>query len=150
MDALGSYAEEWSATSGVEVDVLVRVLEGTRFAPLIETAIYRIVQEALTNVLKHAQASAVSVLVEQRANELRMIIEDDGVGFERSQSTGNGTGGRRVGLIGMAERVALAGGTLTIESEPGMGTSIYLHIPLNDDTAVSTGGARGCVSGGAG
>ena len=142
-DALGDYAEEWSATSGVPVEVLVMGLDGERLAPVIESTSYRIVQEALTNVLKHAQATSVSVLVERRADELRVIIEDNGVGFEPSQDRADGTGGRQVGLIGMAERAALAGGTLAVESQVGTGTSIYLHLPLSDDALASTGGARG-------
>ncbi len=142
-DALSSYAQEWTATSGVGVDVLATGLDGMRLPSAIETTAYRIVQEALTNVLKHAQASSVSVIVERRAGELRVIIEDDGVGFEPSPGAGDGVGGRQVGLIGMAERATLAGGELTIESAPGAGTSIYLHIPLDDDTSRGTGGARG-------
>jgi two-component system, NarL family, sensor histidine kinase UhpB len=118
---------------------------GTRWhaaPPAIETTTYRIVQEALTNVLKHAQASSVSVIVERRLDVLRVIIEDDGVGFEPSPGTSNGARGRQVGLIGMAERATLAGGELNIESAPGAGTTVYLHIPLGEDTPSGTGDTR--------
>jgi PAS domain S-box-containing protein len=141
-DALHSYAQEWTATSGVTVDVLLRGLDGIRLAPAVETTAYRIVQEALSNVLKHAQESAVSVIVERRARELRVLVEDDGVGFEPHQGGAQGTGGRQVGLLGMAERATLTGGELSIESSPGAGTTIYLHIPLGDDTRGSTRGGR--------
>jgi signal transduction histidine kinase len=141
-DALYRYAEEWTATSGVEVDVLVTGLGDNRLASAIETATYRIVQEALTNVLKHAQASLVSVIVECKSSMLRVIVEDDGMGFDRSLAAGGGTGGRQVGLIGMAERATLAGGELTIETAPGAGTTIYLHIPLGEDRPTSTGAAH--------
>jgi two-component system CheB/CheR fusion protein len=142
-DALRNYAEQWTAISGVSAEVLVEGLDGARLAPLIETTVYRIVQEALTNVLKHAQATSVSIIVEQQASVLRVIIEDNGVGFDPSQGRGDGTGGRQVGLIGMAERAAMAGGTVTIESQLGAGTSLYLQIPLSNDTLTATGGARG-------
>jgi two-component system, chemotaxis family, CheB/CheR fusion protein len=128
-DAIQSYANEWAATNGVAVDVLVTGLDTTRLPPALETTSYRIVQEALTNVLKHAQASTVSIIVERRPRELRVIVEDNGVGFEPTQGRGD-NGGRQMGLLGMAERAALAGGELRIESEPGAGTTIYLLIPL--------------------
>jgi PAS domain S-box-containing protein len=126
-DALHHYAEEWAATSGVRVDMVVRGFDDTRLPEVVETTTYRIVQEALTNVLKHAQASMVSVLVERRSDELRVIVEDDGVGFEPGQN--KGTNGRQMGLIGMMERATLAGGEVTIESSPDAGTTIYLRIP---------------------
>lgn len=140
--ALRSYAEEWSATSGIPVDVLVTGLESTRLSEVIETTVYRIVQEALTNVLKHAQANAVSVLVERRPGVLRVIIEDNGVGFEASERITHGTGGRQVGLIGMVERTTLVGGELTIESIPGSGTTIYLNVPIGADAVEGTGNAH--------
>lgn len=105
VDALGNYAEEWSTTSGVPVDVLVVGFDGAQEArPTRPQSIG--LYEALTNVLKHAEASSVSVLVERRADELRVIIEDNGVGFEPSQGRGDGAGGRQVGLIGMRARGA--------------------------------------------
>jgi len=140
-DALRSYVEEWIATSGIPVEMLITGLNDHRLAPAAETTAYRIVQEALSNVLKHAQATAVSVIVERTSSMLRVIVEDNGVGFERSQSTPDGTGGRQVGLIGMLERATLAGGEVTIESAPGAGTTIYLHIPLREDTRKDTGAA---------
>ncbi len=99
-DALHSYAEEWRATSGIPVDMLIRGLDGTRLPAVIENTAYRIVQEALTNVLKHAQASTVSVLAERRAGQLRVIIEDNGVGFDQSQGGSGSIGERQLGLIG--------------------------------------------------
>ena len=142
-DALRNYAEEWTAISGVTVDLLIAGLDTTRLPSVIESTAYRIAQEALSNVLKHAQATSVSVIVERQVGELRVIVEDNGVGFEPSPDTVQIVGGRQVGLIGMAERAALAGGELTIETVPGSGTAIYLHIPLGDDTPDGTGGARG-------
>ena len=134
-DALRSYVEEWSTTSGVPVDLLVLSLDGLQLRGAIETTVYRIVQEALTNVLKHAHASVVSVVIEYQPGVLRLIIEDNGVGFDASAGSAPGTGGRQVGLLGMAERAALVGGELTIESTDGAGTTVYLNIPLDDGSA---------------
>jgi signal transduction histidine kinase len=73
---------------------------------------------------------------------LRVIIEDNGVGFDASAGIAPGASGRQVGLIGMSERAALVGGELTIETAPGAGTTIYLHIPLGEDTTEDTGNAH--------
>ncbi|HEU4328935.1 MAG TPA: PAS domain-containing protein [Roseiflexaceae bacterium] len=129
-DALHEYTREWSGASGVPVDVLAHGLDGERLPPAVETTVYRIVQEALTNVLKHAQASQVSVILERRDGWLRVIVEDNGRGFDPDMLAGQGRGGRQLGLIGMSERAALAGGELSIESAPGSGTAIFVHIPL--------------------
>jgi signal transduction histidine kinase len=96
----------------------------------VETTVYRIVQEALTNVLKHARAGRVSVILERRGDRLRAIVEDDGQGFDPEALERQGRAGRQMGLQGMAERAALAGGELSVESAPGSGTTIYIHIPL--------------------
>lgn len=138
-DALRQYAREWAQTAGIPVDVvdtgfwggLAAESEGPpRFAEPVESAIFRIVQEALTNVLKHARASAVSILLEQRRDELRLVIEDNGVGFNPQAPAHRRSGRRRLGLVGMQERATLAGGGLEIESAPGAGTTIYVRIPL--------------------
>ncbi|RME40691.1 MAG: hypothetical protein D6796_16880, partial [Caldilineae bacterium] len=100
-------------------------LEGERLPPEVETALYRIVQEALTNVARHARATRVGVLLERRDDRLVAIVEDDGVGFapeEVAQTNG------RLGLFGMRERAEMLGGTLSIESEPGKGTTIFVEV----------------------
>lgn len=128
--ALSNYVEQWSARANVAVDLHTSQLDGERLPLAVETTIYRLVQEALTNVLKHAQASEVSVIVERRSDEVRLIVEDDGVGFGAPAAPGAMGATPQLGLIGMQERVALLNGTLTIESAPGSGTSIFAHIPL--------------------
>jgi PAS domain S-box-containing protein len=142
-DALQSYAEEWAATSGVQLDVLVNGFESARLPSVVETTAYRIVQEALTNVLKHAQATMVSIIVEREPRMLRVIVEDNGVGFEHSGARNESIGGRQVGLIGMSERAVLAGGEIRVESASGTGTAIYLYIPLDDQTREDPGDANG-------
>jgi signal transduction histidine kinase len=91
-------------------------------------------------VLKHAQATSVSLIIERYADALRMIVEDDGVGFDGEVLMRRAPAERRLGLIGMEERVAQLGGTLTIESAPGSGTTVFVHIPLAN---VSQGGRDG-------
>ncbi|GAB4204985.1 MAG: hypothetical protein OHK0022_30650 [Roseiflexaceae bacterium] len=129
-DALHDYTREWAGASGVAIDVLARGLDNGRLPPAVETTVYRIVQEALTNVLKHAQASRVSVILERRDDRLRAIVEDNGRGFDPDALSGQGKNGRQMGLLGMAERATLAGGELSVESAPGSGTTIYVDIPL--------------------
>ena len=87
-------------------------------------------QEALTNVLKHAQAQTVSIIVEYRGNRVRAIVEDDGCGFEADAMMSVPVRERRLGLLGMQERAALVGGTLNIESRPGAGTTLLFQIPV--------------------
>jgi two-component system CheB/CheR fusion protein len=128
--ALSNYVEQWSARANVAVDLHSSRLEGERLPLVVETTIYRLVQEALTNVLKHAQASEVSVIIERHSHEVRLIVEDDGMGFRVPTAPSDPTLTSQLGLIGMQERVALLNGTLTIESAPGSGTSIFAHIPL--------------------
>ncbi|HXQ88621.1 MAG TPA: ATP-binding protein, partial [Solirubrobacterales bacterium] len=86
--------------------------------------VYRLVQEALTNAVRHAEAKRVEVAVEGSADEIRIAIRDDGRGFDLALATG----GR--GLTGMRERIELFGGTIDVSSEPGRGTEIVATVPL--------------------
>jgi signal transduction histidine kinase len=99
-------------------------------SPETETALYRIVQEALTNVARHAQADSVSVLLENRGTSVMLIVDDDGTGFDVTRVMGSGAHERNLGLYGMRERASLLGGTLTLESTPGAGTAVFVEIPL--------------------
>ncbi|HEY72832.1 MAG: hypothetical protein B6I35_02865 [Anaerolineaceae bacterium 4572_32.2] len=100
-------------------------LDDERLPPAVETAIYRIVQEAMTNVLRHAQATRVDVLLERRGDQIVTIIEDDGVGLDHVAATKSG----RLGLLGMQERAEMLNGTLTIESSASAGTTVLVEIP---------------------
>ncbi len=113
---------------GLDVDVDVDVAfeagrEGDRLEPELETGIYRIVQEALTNAVKHGQAQRAAVELVERDHSLRVSIRDDGTGFDPAAATDG------FGLVGMRERVELLGGELTIESAPGSGTRIAVSLP---------------------
>ncbi len=130
---LVNYVEEWSDRSGVGVDFHSTGLDGKRLPSPIETALYRMVQEGLTNVLKHAQARRVSLIIQCSPDQVLAILEDDGRGFDTERVTNSWGPRGRLGLLGMRERVVLVGGTLTIESTPGRGTTIFARIPLPAD-----------------
>jgi PAS domain S-box-containing protein len=133
-DALKSFVREWSAQHGIRARCQCEVsgagLVGGRLDPDIETNLYRIVQEALNNILKHAKADNVSVLLQTRKNEVTLIIEDDGVGFDFVYGPAKASKFSGFGLIGMHERAALLNGTLEIESRLGAGTSVIVHVPF--------------------
>ncbi|NCC30814.1 MAG: PAS domain S-box protein, partial [Chloroflexia bacterium] len=130
MLALRNYVDQWSARAHVAVDLHTSGLDERRLPLVVETTIYRLVQEALTNVLKHAQASEVSIILDRDIDRVRVIIEDDGLGFNMPANWDTLVETQQLGLIGMHERVTLLGGDLTIESAPGSGTSIFALIPL--------------------
>jgi PAS domain S-box-containing protein len=95
----------------------------------METAVYRIVQEALTNIIRHAQATRIDVLLKRRDSSLIVIVEDNGIGFDpKVQHTG------RLGMVGMQERATMLGGTLTVESLPGSGTTVFLEVPWQSES----------------
>ena len=130
LPALERYLKEYGASRGIAVDLHTSGFDGHRLPGPVEIAVYRIVQEALTNTAKHAGASTVSVLLEYRVASLHLIVEDDGHGFDVEEVLSRGEMERRLGLHGMRERAALLGGSLTIESAPGRGTTIFAEIPL--------------------
>jgi len=129
VEAMTGHMETWSAKSGVPYELHTHGLAKGRLSQSIENTAYRVMQEALTNVHKHARASRVSVIVERRPRELRMVVEDDGRGFE-PQRVGTHAS---LGLRGMSERAALVAGTFEVESVPGGGTTLYLVIPLPEE-----------------
>ena len=132
--ALRRYFAEWSEPGNVAVDFHCDGLASSRLPLELETALYRVTQEALTNVLRHAQAKRVSVLLERRAVHVSLIVEDDGVGFEAGAVLEAPGIRGKLGMLGMAERIRLAGGTLDIESAPARGTTVFVRVPLEDKT----------------
>ncbi len=111
----------FSARHQVPIDLQTLRLEGVRLPPSVETALYRIVQEALTNVVQHANANRVSLLLKARAGAVALIVEDDGQGFEVGRLMRDPVDKRWLGLYGMRERAELLAGTLTIKSALGRG-----------------------------
>jgi signal transduction histidine kinase/CheY-like chemotaxis protein len=130
---LRRYTTEWSENNGVPVDFHSDGAEVHRLPLQLETTLYRVAQEALTNVTRHANAKRVSVLLERRSNHVSLIVEDDGYGFDTAIQTSAARG--NLGLLGMRERVTLAGGTLEIESTPKSGTTIFVRVPLEQKPA---------------
>ena len=124
--ALQSLINEWSQRTGVDVHFQSLGLDVIRFTSEVETALYRVIQEALTNITKHAAARLVSVVVERHSGNAIVVVEDDGVGFDPDSLATNG----RLGLLGMRERVTLVGGSLQIEAAPQAGTLIRVCVPI--------------------
>ena len=121
--ALERLRDTFAEQTGMRVDLESRIRE--RLPTDVETALYRIVQEGLTNIVKHAQASAVSIVLRRSRSAVTALIEDDGRGFTPDGS------GEGLGLLGMGERLALLGGRLKIESSHGAGTTIVAEVPLS-------------------
>ncbi|CAA9299346.1 MAG: hypothetical protein AVDCRST_MAG89-347 [uncultured Gemmatimonadetes bacterium] len=130
--ALRAYVEDWSARYGIAAEFQPLGTAGERFALEVETTLFRTVQEALTNVAKHSAAQNVSVILERRPGTVRVIVEDDGTGFDVSAVAATGARTRRIGLVGMRERVELLGGTLELESAPNAGTTVFIRLPTHE------------------
>ena len=101
-----------------------------RLPPEMETECFRIAQEALTNVVRHAGARQVDVALSRHGERLDLIVHDDGAGFDVAAAHRHAARGGSLGLLGMQERAALLGGRITIEAGPGLGTKVHLRVPL--------------------
>jgi two-component system, chemotaxis family, CheB/CheR fusion protein len=128
--ALENHLEDWSGRHGIEHDFHARALDEVRLSREVEITLYRVVQEALTNVLKHASATRVDLILERREGTVRLVLEDNGRGFDVDRALAVSTKDRRLGVRGMQERVALLGGELEIESSPGHGATLYVRVPV--------------------
>jgi two-component system, chemotaxis family, sensor kinase Cph1 len=135
-DALRSFVREWSGQYGIRAEFHADMAEtdsGVKpLTPYIEISLYRIVQEALNNVLKHAKARNVNVLLQRQDRHLILIIEDDGTGIKQKPNDAK-KGRAGLGLVGMRERAALMNGTLQVESRQGKSTTILARIPISGD-----------------
>ena len=120
--ALERLGETFSERSGIETVVQANVQE--RLSPEVEITLYRVVQEALTNVVKHSGAEHVSIVISNREGSVAATIDDDGRGFDNADVRQDA-----LGLLGMRERLALVGGTLEVESSAGSGTTIAAQVP---------------------
>ncbi|UPJ51319.1 histidine kinase [Bradyrhizobium sp. 200] len=130
--AIEAYVAEWQERYGIRVDIQTFGRDDSLPAD-VAAVLYRLVQEGLTNVLKHASASKVSIVLEKKPEGLALVIEDDGIGFDPENVGRIAPGGDRtsgLGLSGMKERVALLDGTIAVESAPGKGSTIFVQIPL--------------------
>ncbi len=127
--AITQYLEEWGERSRLHFELQVN-LGDRRLPQTVETTVYRALQEAVTNVVRHADADRVAVILEATGHQLQLIVEDDGKGFP-SDATGNvAQGALRLGLLGIRERLALVDGILEVESSPGVGTTLFVRVPV--------------------
>ncbi len=126
-DAAAQYVEAWGDRLGLAVD-FASDLEMQRFEPGSEIALYRVLQEAMTNVARHAGATRVSVILNRVGKSIRLIVEDDGSGFCTGQQEPKRSG---FGLRSIRERVSLLGGTVQLESAPGKGTTLLCSVPVS-------------------
>ncbi len=126
--ALEQYVKDFIQQVQLKVEFESVGMQSRRLPNVMETALFRIAQESLTNVVLHAQASRVDLLLTCRNNQVVLIVEDDGIGFIPADSTGLD----HLGLFGMHERIEMLGGKLTVESSPGKGTMVRVEVPIND------------------
>lgn len=127
--ALQALCEAWEARSGVACSFHHEGLDGAT-GDAVDITVYRVAQEALSNVMRHAQASGVRVRLQRSAQELVLTVQDDGRGMDPAQQPSRG-----LGLLGASERAAALGGRLQIESAPGAGLKLALHLPLPTEAA---------------
>ena len=126
--ALREYVRSAGSKFGLEVRFKARGFASERLPVVVETALYRVVQEAMTNVARHAGATRVDVLAECRGDRVVVVVEDDGTGFDPDRVRR----GDHLGLLGMRERAEALGGTMVVESSPGGGTTIVVEVPSAD------------------
>jgi signal transduction histidine kinase len=131
--ALRWYTHRQAALTGLKAEFRSDPLE-ERLDPMVETECFRVAQEALTNVVRHAQARSVKVDLTRRNGHLHLTVRDDGVGFDVRELRNEAVRGASLGLLSMEERAALAGGGLKLDSEPGQGTEVHAWFPLNSET----------------
>ena len=123
--ALGQLVENLSGSGDANVELETIGLTDDRFPPDVETQLYRIAQEAVTNAVRHARAREIGVMLQHRDGRLRLIVEDDGCGFDPAGAERSGC----LGLVGIRERAETLGGTLSVESSAGAGTTVVLDAP---------------------
>ncbi|KEO83511.1 histidine kinase [Tumebacillus flagellatus] len=126
--ALRSYSKRFEQTFGILTTFEIGG-QRRRYDSAVETALYRIAQEAMTNAAKYADTDSITLRLADQPDGVEVCIEDHGVGFDPQHLKVQGTG---LGLYGMRERVTLLGGTLTIEAAPGQGTKIHVVVPLDE------------------
>ena len=128
--ALERVTEEWSKRFNIPCEFEANGAFNGRVEPEVAIGVFRIVQESLTNIAKHARATHARVTVQQENGELVVTVEDNGVGFRVKDVMRHPDENKRLGLLGMMERAAMLSGKLDIESKPGKGTKVQLRIPL--------------------
>ena len=132
--AIRNLVQTWSAQWTIDVDVECSQYASTDVSKEAETALYRIIQEALNNVAKHSRAKRVSIILQGTAGRAQAIIEDDGRGFDTTKPRRPADQEGGLGLSGIQERLNVLGGSLNIESAPGRGTTLIVRMPVSKTT----------------
>ena len=143
--ALANFVQEWSRHFKIPAEFHTTGFEAERLPAEVEINLYRIAQEAMNNISKHAKARAVDVLLERRNSHVTLIIEDDGRGFD-PEVIEKKADGKRAGLLNIRERASFVGGTVDIESHPGVGTTVFVRTPVSlpePAQALKRGGGHG-------
>jgi signal transduction histidine kinase len=125
-NSIQNLLDTWSESSKLQFDLHL-ALGDRRLPSNVETALYRVLQEALTNVVRHAEATHVGIILKLVGQQVTMIVEDDGRGLDFQTTTHKP---ERLGLLGIRERLTMVGGSLEIESTPGKGTTLFARIPV--------------------
>ncbi|MEE8473688.1 MAG: histidine kinase [Dehalococcoidia bacterium] len=126
--ALRWYADDYLGKAGIKATVTANGFSD-RIPPHIEVAIFRVVQEAITNIVRHARAGTAEISLQIEGDTIRGLVRDDGTGFDLAPGRPGASGRTSVGLLGMEERISLLGGSFRIESQPGEGTSVIFEVP---------------------
>jgi two-component system, NarL family, sensor histidine kinase UhpB len=136
LDDLGlAPAIRWYAGARLE-DAGLRVrfnitTDGLRLSDTLETTLFRVIQEAISNILRHAHASEVEICIWPEQDSINLVVEDNGIGFDVSRKTGEAVTLNQLGLLGIQERATLVGGAFRITSTPGIGTRLHIRAPMN-------------------
>lgn len=128
--AIRWYARSQLETSGVQVK-LIAPEETLRLSSHLSTILFRITQEAINNIVRHAEAKTAQIKLSQSNGNIHLYVHDDGQGFDVAQIEEQAPRFQKLGLLGIRERAELIGGQVTIDSEPGCGTQLYVSVPIN-------------------
>ena len=127
--AIRHLIETWRERLNLQFDLRL-ALNDRRLQPAVETTLYRVLQEAVTNIARHAEATRVAVLLQAHEKEVIMIVEDNGRGLFPIETMPSDSPSKRLGLLGVRERLTHVSGTLEVESAPGQGCTLYIRVPL--------------------
>ncbi len=130
LPAIRWYVDRQSQRSGIKGKVITKQIEET-LSPELQITCYRIVQEAITNIIRHADAGSFTVEITKKSDDLHLWIIDDGIGYDVTSARKKAISGQSIGVLGMQERAELVGGWLDIYSTPKKGTKVYAILPLN-------------------
>lgn len=131
-NAITQYLEEWAERFGLSIDAEI-ALAGRKLPAAVETALFRVLQEAITNVVKHSGADHVGVVLKPIDGEIRLIVEDNGRGFQGDGNTEVALDRTHLGLLGVRERLSLVNGRLEVESSPQGGTTVYARVLIGEE-----------------